>query len=84
MDLAAHLDAVAAHLPDRPVDVLVVHDGARPDGPGRVLHPVERHPHVRSIVRRDLLDGHDGHDPEVLGATLAELVTTPTPAPGPR
>src|SRR5690606_31356715 len=57
LDMTGHLDVLAAHLPDRPLDVLVTHAGPPPRGPGRRLVPPADHPHVRRMVAADLLDG---------------------------
>jgi uncharacterized cofD-like protein len=68
--LGDHLDVLAEHIPDRKIDVLVVHDGPAPRGPGRPLLPVDHHPNVGRVVGSDLLDGNDGHDPSKLAAVL--------------
>lgn len=74
LDMGAHLDVLAAHLPDRPVDVLVTHAGPPPRGPGRRLVPPATHPHVREMVAADLLDGSDGHAPAALARVLGDLL----------
>lgn len=74
LDLAGHLDVLAAHLPARKVDVLIAHDGPTPRGPGRTLEPVAAHDHVVRVETVDLLDGRDGHDPERVAAALRGLL----------
>lgn len=72
MDLGDHLAALRAHVPDLHIGVLVVHDGPAPDGPGRPLGvPAGAPPGVGRVVRGDLLDGADGHDPDALAGLLA-------------
>jgi uncharacterized cofD-like protein len=76
MTLTGHLDALEAHVPGVLVDVLVVHDGAAPHGPGRPLACdvdglTDR---VGRLVERDLFDGDDGHDPAALAAIFTELL----------
>ncbi|WP_052667611.1 gluconeogenesis factor YvcK family protein [Nitriliruptor alkaliphilus] len=75
MSLIAHLDALAEHVPDLTIDVLIAHDGGEPAG-GAPLHVDETAlaGRVGRAVVRDLLDGQDGHDPVVLGRCLAELL----------
>jgi uncharacterized cofD-like protein len=73
LTLHDHLDIVADHLPGRPVDVLVVHDGPSPSGPGTPLRAPDTHPTVRRVLTADLLDGDDGHDPAALAAVFAQL-----------
>lgn len=74
LDLTGHLDVLAAHLPDRALDVLVVHDGPPPRGPGRRLVPPPAHDHVGRLLPADLLDGTDGHAPEALARVIAQLL----------
>lgn len=74
LDMQAHLDVLADHLPDRPVDVLVTHVGPAPRGPGRRLVAPDSHPHVRRIMGVDLLDGADGHAPAAIARVLADLL----------
>jgi uncharacterized cofD-like protein len=74
LDMAGHLDVLATHLPDRPVDVLVAHDGPPPRGPGRRLVAPPSHPHVRRVHGVDLLDGTDGHAPAALADVVADLL----------
>lgn len=76
LDLAAHLDVLAAHLPERPVDVLIAHDGPTPRGPGSTLEPVAGHPHVRTVEVRNLLDGRDGHDPARLADAISSVLAS--------
>lgn len=75
LDLPAHLDVLHDHLPGREIDVLVLHDGPSPHGPGKPLAPITAHPHVRRCVAADLLDGRDGHDPAALAAVFRSLLT---------
>lgn len=76
MTLPAHLDALAQHVPGLEITHLVVHDGARPNGPGRSLQPDTEDVEGRGfeVLRADLLDGDDGHDPAALAAVLRDLV----------
>ena len=74
LDMPAHLDVLAAHLPERRLDVLVTHDGPPPRGPGRRLVPPSSHPHVERRVGADLLDGTDGHAPPALARVIADLL----------
>lgn len=78
MDLRDHLDALALHVPDLTVDVLVVHDGPAPRGPGRALTaPQDPGRTVGRVLRADLLDGEgsgDGHDPAALAAALSGVL----------
>lgn len=75
LDLPGHLDVLADHLPDRPLDVLVTHVGPPPRGPGRRLVPPESHEHVKQMLGADLLDGADGHAPEALARVVQDLLT---------
>lgn len=72
MDLADHLDVLADHAPDVRIDALLVHEGARPSGPGRALdgHAPRLADHPVPIHAADLLDRHDGHDPAALARAL--------------
>jgi len=76
MDLEEHLDALAAHVPGLSLDAMVVHTGRPPHGPGLALkegaRPLEER--VGRIIRADLLDDGDGHDPAALAAALTRLV----------
>ena len=74
LDMPAHLDVLAAHLPERALDVLVAHEGPPPRGPGRRLVPPASHPHVGRLVGADLLDGTDGHAPPALARVIADLL----------
>lgn len=76
MTLGDHLDALAEHVPEVTVDVLVAHDGPDAAGGGTPLHVDEADlaGRVGRIVAADLLDGRDGHDPVALGRCLAELL----------
>ncbi|MEX2328981.1 MAG: gluconeogenesis factor YvcK family protein [Nitriliruptoraceae bacterium] len=73
LDLVGHLEALHQHVPGLRVDGLVLHEGSRPSGPGAVLEATDdqvRHL-VGQVARVPLLDGGDGHDPELLAAALA-------------
>lgn len=74
LDMPAHLDVLAAHLPERRLDVLVAHEGPPPRGPGKRLVPPSSHPHVARLVGADLLDGTDGHAPPALARVIADLL----------
>lgn len=74
LDLPGHLDVLADHLPDRPLDVLVTHVGPPPRGPGRRLVAPESHDHVKQMIGADLLDGADGHAPEALARVVQDLL----------
>jgi len=76
MSLVDHLDVLAAHVPGLRLDALVVHDGPPPQGPGRPLgiEEVGLADRVGRLVRADLKDAHDGHDPRALAAALDTLV----------
>ena len=74
LDLAAHLDALAAALPDRDLDVVVQHDGPKPVAHGPPLEPLDSHPRVGRLFSADLLDGVDGHDPAALASVLQDLL----------
>ncbi|MBW3618861.1 MAG: uridine diphosphate-N-acetylglucosamine-binding protein YvcK [Actinobacteria bacterium] len=76
MTLGEHLDAVLQHVPGLDVTHVVVHDGSRPNGPGRALR-ADAGAISRAgieVVTADLLDGDDGHDPAALAAVLRDLV----------
>lgn len=84
LDLAAHVDGLLAHVPDVVLDVVLVHDGPRPDGPGAPLGTALTHPHVRRVVPADLAARRGPatvavHDPARLAAALAALLPQPTP-----
>ncbi len=76
MRLPDHLDVLERHVPDLRLDAIVVHEGARPSGGGAPLDGDEEELVARAgrLVRRDLLDGRDGHDPAALAAALAEVL----------
>jgi len=80
MDLADHVDALLEHRPDVRIDTLIAHERSPDrsyapsdvDGVGAPL-PIDAgriRPRVGGIVRADLGDELDGHDP----ARLAEVV----------
>jgi uncharacterized cofD-like protein len=74
MSLREHLEALDAHVPGLHLDAVIVHDGPAPRGPGRALDVgddlQDRGPH---LIRADLLDAEDGHDPTALAAALDRL-----------
>ena len=75
MTLTDHLDVLERHVPGLSLDALVVHDGACPSGGGKPLDASEELlARVGRVVRRDLLDGEDGHDPLRLAAALGDLL----------
>lgn len=76
MTLGEHLEALARHVPGLPLGAVVVHDGARPNGPGRALR-ADAGAVARlgvDVITADLLDGDDGHDPGALAAVLRRVV----------
>jgi uncharacterized cofD-like protein len=83
MDLADHVEALLAHLPQLRIDTLLAHERA-PDPSGPKEGAVARAPlaidpariagRVGRIVRADLGDELDGHDPERLAAAVAQLI----------
>lgn len=75
LSLPDHLDALAAHVPGLPIDVLVAHAGDGPDRgvPLEVEHDQLR-PRVGHLVVTDLFDGVDGHDPEALARCFAGIL----------
>jgi uncharacterized cofD-like protein len=86
MSLVDHLDALEAHVPGLLIDVLVVHDGAAPHGPGQplVCDAAGVTDRVGRLVRRDLFDGADGHDPGALAMVFGELLRSGHAHPSPR
>lgn len=75
MDLADHLTAIHDHVPELTIDVVLVHEGPEPRGPGRRLQPdLEAVPTGVRLWRADLLDGEDGHDPALLGDALLAIL----------
>ena len=76
MSLAAHLDALAAHLPALRIDVVVAHQGRPPSGPGAPL--VVDAEHLRAPVPRlacgDLLGAGGGHDAGALATALSGVL----------
>lgn len=74
MTLAEHLDALQAHVPGLHLDALIVHAGPAPRGPGRALDDgAVLEDRVSRVVRADLLDAADGHDPAALAVALSRL-----------
>lgn len=75
MDLSDHLDALSKHVPELVVDVVIVHDGPPPTGPGTPLAVDDRiTDRVGTVVKAQLLDGSDGHDPAALACALDEVL----------
>ncbi|MEX2549995.1 MAG: uridine diphosphate-N-acetylglucosamine-binding protein YvcK [Nitriliruptoraceae bacterium] len=76
MTLADHLDVLASHVPGLYLDALVVHEGPPPGGPGRPLGSAVSglEDRVGRLVRADLKDANDGHDPEALARALRRLL----------
>ncbi len=74
LTLSEHLAALFAHVPESRVDVVVAHAGADPSGPGRPLTPDvdQLAADGWTLVRSDVLDGHDGHDPHALAQALVD------------
>ncbi len=75
LSLPAHLDALAEHVPDLRVDVLIAHDGSGP----HESHPlsIDRDAladRVDEVIITDLFDGQAGHDPVALAARFGELL----------
>jgi uncharacterized cofD-like protein len=87
LSLGDHVDQLHEALGRRCVDVVVMHDGPRPDGPGTPLDPVAELDRVADIVRADLLSrddrGHVGaaHDPDRLAAALTRALAPATTPP---
>lgn len=90
LSLGDHVEQLHAALARRCIDVVVMHDGPRPDGPGTPLVPVADLDGVPDIVTADLLPRDDGrdvgaaHDPDRLAAALARalaLATGPVTTP---
>ncbi len=77
MALVDHLDALQDHVGDLRIDVLAAHEGAAPSGGGIPL--VVDHRAVATRVEQlrlvDLLDGDDGHDPELLATLFRDLLS---------
>lgn len=76
MDLHAHLDALEAHVPGLRIDVLVVHDGPPPPGPGTPLAAADDalRRRVPRVAAASLLAEDGGHDPAALADVLAAVV----------
>lgn len=72
MTLADHLRAIREHVPTLRPDVVIAHHGPDPAGPGRPLAAEERIDDT-PVHRIDLLDGHDGHDPDKLARGLVAV-----------
>lgn len=76
MTITDHLDVLERHVPGLTLDAIVVHEGARPSGGGLALEAggEDLAARVGRVVRRDLLDGRDGHDPASLAGALSEVL----------
>lgn len=76
MSLVDHLDVLTSHVPALRLDALVVHDGPPPQGPGSPLTTTAPGlaDRVGRVVRADLKDAHDGHDPIALAAALGTVL----------
>lgn len=77
MSLEDHLDVLERHVPGLTLDVLIAHEGAGPSGGGEPLAADGEvlAARVGRIVRRDLLEGRDGHDPSSLAVALREVLS---------
>lgn len=77
MELIDHLDALQEHVGDLRVDVLAAHDGEAPSGGGipLVVDRRELAARVEQLWLLDLLDGDDGHDPQLLAALFRDLLS---------
>ena len=84
MSLGDHVDQLHAALGRRCVDVVIMHDGPCPDGPGTPLLPVAELAGVGEIVTADLLARDDrgnlgaAHDPDRLAVALARALGSAT------
>jgi uncharacterized cofD-like protein len=81
LTLADHLDIIADHLPGLTVDVLLVHHGAAPTGPGAPLRAPDTHEVVDRVITAELLDGDDAHDPTALASAFRQIAGSVTRAP---
>ncbi len=79
MGLIDHLDALHRHVPGIGIDVLILHEGPAPRGSGAPLTGTDADlaPWVGRTLRADLLDGRDGHAPQVLADLLKEVLVHP-------
>jgi uncharacterized cofD-like protein len=93
MDLADHAEALLQHVPGLRLDVVLAHERARDRerDPGARTPLAVDEPRLRrlvgSVMRSDLGDELDGHDPERLARAIARLIAEPRPsdaAPVPR
>jgi uncharacterized cofD-like protein len=76
LSLEDHLDVLDQHVPGLTIDVLLVHEGACPSGGGAplVVDADRLASRVGRVLRHDLLEGDDGHDPSRLAAALSEVL----------
>jgi uncharacterized cofD-like protein len=76
MGLVDHLDAIERHVGPLSLDALIAHEGPYPSGPGKPLDVDldELEQRVGRVLRCDLVDGADGHDPEALAAAFRQLL----------
>lgn len=83
LSLGDHVEQLHAALGDRCVDVVIMHDGPRPDGPGMPLVPIAALRDVGRTITADVLSrdraGHVGaaHDPDRLAAALTRALAAP-------
>jgi len=75
MGLVAHLAALEDHAPGVRVDAVIAHEGPPPRGQGAVMRVEvdQLGDRVERVHRANLLDDHDGHDPEALADALAAI-----------
>ena len=80
MDLADHVEALLQHVPGLRLDVLLAHErSGREEGAATARDPLRIDEQrlaglVGMIVRTDLGDELDGHDPQRLAAAVADLL----------
>ncbi len=78
MSIADHVTALRDHVDGLRLDAVIVHEGDVPAGAGRPLvaslEDVALRELVDQVIARDLLDGHDGHEPVRLAAAIAEVL----------
>lgn len=87
MSLDDHIEQLHVALGGRCIDVVVMHDGPRPEGPGGPLLPITDLDGVADVVTADLLPRDDrgrvgaaAHDPARLAPALDRALAT---SPGP-
>lgn len=79
MSLVDHFEVLHQHVPGIRIDVLILHDGPAPRGSGAPLTATDAEltPWVGRTLRANLLDGQDGHAPQVLASLLGEVLVHP-------